>query len=179
MSTRLVILGFLRFQPLHGYEIKQLIEQKMEDWTSIAFGSIYFALRKLEEERLIEKIATEQEGNRPSRSVYQITDAGHEEFMRLLRQVWREVEHPRYSFDIGVFFMQALPKDEIVEYLKGRVAQLEETLDYLEAHRVERLADPRVLEFANAIFDHGKVHLEAELTWTRDLLGKVERGEYP
>jgi DNA-binding PadR family transcriptional regulator len=111
--------------------------------------------------------------------VYQITDAGREEFMHLLRQVWREVERPRYAFDIGVFFMQALSKDEIVECLEGRVAQLEGTLGYLEAHRAERLADPRVLRFANAIFDHGKVHLEAELAWTRDLLAKVEQGQYP
>ncbi len=50
MSTRLVILGFLRERSLHGYEIKQLIEDRMGDWTSIAFGSIYFALSKLAEE---------------------------------------------------------------------------------------------------------------------------------
>ena len=67
MSTRLVILASLRDQPLHGYEIKQIIEEHMGDWTNIAFGSIYFALGKLAEEGMIEKIATEKEGNRPSR----------------------------------------------------------------------------------------------------------------
>lgn len=76
MSTRLVILGLLRDQHLHGYEIKQIIEEHMGDWTSIAFGSIYFALGKLSEEGLIEKVATEKEGNRPSRSIYQITEGG-------------------------------------------------------------------------------------------------------
>ena len=40
MSTRLVILGFLRRAPLYGYQIKRMIEQIMGDWTNIAFGSI-------------------------------------------------------------------------------------------------------------------------------------------
>ena len=62
MSTRLVILGFLRGRPLYGYEIKQMIEHVMGDWTNIAFGSIYFALKKLTEDGFIEKAATEQEG---------------------------------------------------------------------------------------------------------------------
>jgi DNA-binding PadR family transcriptional regulator len=90
MSTRLVILGLLRDQPLHGYEIKQIIEEHMGDWTSIAFGSIYFALGKLSEEGLIEMAVTEKKGNRPSRSVYQITESGRSEFLRLLKEVWRD-----------------------------------------------------------------------------------------
>ena len=49
MSVRLVLLGLLHERPLYGYEIKQIIEEHMGDWTSIAFGSIYFALDKLAE----------------------------------------------------------------------------------------------------------------------------------
>ena len=88
MSTRLVMLGLLRERPLYGYEIKHIIEEHMGDWTNIAFGSIYFALGKLAEEGFIEQVAVEQEGRRPSRSVYQITEEGRDEFLRLLREVW-------------------------------------------------------------------------------------------
>jgi DNA-binding PadR family transcriptional regulator len=120
MSTRLVILGLLRERPLYGYEIKHIIEDHMGDWTSIAFGSIYFALRKLAEESFIEKIATEKEGSRPSRSVYQITEAGQAEFLRLLREVWSEMERHYFAFDIGLFFMEALPTEEAKSYLQSR-----------------------------------------------------------
>jgi Fe2+ or Zn2+ uptake regulation protein len=58
MSVKLVILGLLRERPLYGYEIKQIIEEHMGDWTSIAFGSIYFALDKLAKEGFVEKVAT-------------------------------------------------------------------------------------------------------------------------
>ena len=179
MSTRLVILGLLRKRPLYGYEIKHIIEDHMGDWTSIAFGSIYFALGKLAEEGFIEKIATEQEGNRPSRSIYQVTDAGSQEFKRLLRQLWSEMERQYFAFDIALFFAGTLPIDEIKGYLRGRIAQLEATFEHVNAHRAEQLANEHVPRLAAAIFDHSLAHLRAELDWTRGLLDKVERGEYP
>jgi DNA-binding PadR family transcriptional regulator len=179
MSTRLVILGLLREKPLYGYEIKQIIEERMDDWTSIAFGSIYFALGKLEEERFIEKVATEQEGSRPSRSIYQITEDGRFEFLRLLRQVWSEVERHHFTFDIGLFFTEVLPIEEMKDYLRGRVAQLEAIVQYVTIHRADQLAHEDMPNSVAVIFDHSLAHFQAELDWTRDLMNKVERGEYP
>jgi DNA-binding PadR family transcriptional regulator len=179
MSTRLVILGFLRERPLYGYELKSIIEEHMGDWTNIAFGSIYFALAKLADEGFIEKVATEQAGNRPSRSIYQITDSGREEFLRLLRQVWQNFERQFFAFDIGIFFMEVLPQEEIMGYLKNRVTQLEMILSYLDEHQSEEVAREEVPALATAIFDHTRVHMQAELAWTQEVLAKVESSEYP
>ena len=180
MSTRLVILGFLRGQPLYGYEIKQMIERVMGDWTNIAFGSIYYALGKLAEEGYVKKAGTEQEGGRPSRTVYQITDAGREEFMRLLREVWDNVQRQTFDFDIGLSFMSALPIDEVKGYLRKRITHLEHVLQYLDAHQAEELADTDNVptRLASTVFDHHRRHLQAELDWTRELLSNVEQGVY-
>jgi len=177
MSTRLVILGLLRDQPLHGYEIKHIIEEHMGDWTSIAFGSIYFALGKLSEEGMIEMVATEKEGNRPSRSIYQITEAGRAEFLRLLRDVWSGLEREYYAIDIGLAFMNALPAEEIKGYLYHRMVQMESLLQYLGSHEQEQMGQPEVPASAVAIFEHSHAHLAAELAWTKELLEKIERGE--
>ncbi len=179
MSTRLVILGLLRERPLYGYEIKHIIEDHMGDWTNIAFGSIYFALRKLSEEGFVEKIATEQEGGRPSRSVYQITETGRAEFARLLREVWSEVERHYFTFDIGLFFSTALPVEERVEHLRDRVRQLEEIIQHVRAHMAEQLADVHVPRLARAVFEHSLVHFQAELDWTSGLLEAAEQGGDP
>jgi DNA-binding PadR family transcriptional regulator len=179
MSTRLVILGLLRERPLYGYEIKHIVEEHMGDWTNIAFGSIYFALSKLAEEEFIEKVAVEQEGNRPSRSVYQITDSGRVEFLRLLREVWSEVERHYFAIDIGLAFIEALPVEEVKEFLRGRLTQLRTIIQHIVTHRAEQLAQEQVPRVAAAVFDHGLAHFEAELAWTQDLLDKVERGDYP
>lgn len=178
MTVRLVILGLLRERPLYGYEIKQLIEEHMSDWTSIAFGSIYFALDKLADEKFVEKVGVEQENKRPARGVYQITEKGRDEFIRLLRESWQQVERQYFSLDICLFFLQSLPLSEVKSYLQKRQAALEAALGYLEQHRAEQLSLPEVPRLATAIFDHSFVHTQAELYWVGDLLQKLERGEY-
>lgn len=178
MSTRLVILGLLRERPLYGYEIKQVIQDHMADWTSIAFGSIYFALNKLAEGGFIEKVAEEREGNRPSRSVYRITEAGETEFLRLLREMWDTVERPYYAIDIGLFFAHALPESELRTHLRQRIADLTRALAHIERHQEHSLADPEVPRRAVAVFRHALLHSRAELEWTREVLAAVESGAY-
>jgi DNA-binding PadR family transcriptional regulator len=180
LSTRLVILGFLRGRPQYGYEIKQMIEQVMGDWTNIAFGSIYFALKTLAKDGFAEKVGTEQEGGRPSRTIYQITDAGQQEFMRLLREVWNSVERQSFAFDIGVSFMAALPIEEVKGGLRTRIAHLEQTLAFLRQHQAEELADGEHVptHLTSAVFDHHRRHFQAELEWARELLRNVEQGVY-
>jgi DNA-binding PadR family transcriptional regulator len=178
MSVRLVILGLLRERPLYGYEIKQIIEEHMSDWTSIAFGSIYFALDKLTQEKFLEKVEVGQAGKRPSRSVYQITDSGREEFLRLLRFGWQQFERDYFPLDVCLFFLDSLPLDEVVSYLQTRKSALQTALEYVQSHRAEQLALPEVPPLAAAIFDHTLIHTQAELNWVADLLMKLERGKY-
>ena len=177
MTVRLVILGLLRERPLYGYEIKQIIEEHMSDWTSIAFGSIYFALDKLAEEKFVEKVEVEQAGKRPSRSVYQIAEAGREEFMRLLRENWQQFERQYFSLDVCLFFLDSLPLDEVIAYLRVRRTALQTALEYVQSHRGEQLASPEVPPLAAVIFDHTIVHTQAELNWVTNLLQKLESGK--
>lgn len=56
-SMRLLILGVLaQKKSAHGYEIRRELESwNAERWTNIAYGSIYFALKKMTDEGLLEK----------------------------------------------------------------------------------------------------------------------------
>lgn len=179
MTVRLVILGLLRRKPLYGYEIKHIIEEHMSDWTSIAFGSIYFALDKLADEKFVQKVEVEKEGKRPSRSVYQITDSGREEFLRLLREGWQQVEQQYFSLDICLFFLESLPIEEVKQYLRMHKSALQEALAHIQTHRDEQMQIPQVPRLAMAIFDHSLAHSKAELEWVTDLLEKMESGVYP
>lgn len=179
MPVRLVILGLLRERPLYGYEIKQIIEEHMSDWTSIAFGSIYFALEKLADEKFVAKVEVEQAGKRPSRSVYEITHTGREEFIRLLREGWQTIERQYFSMDVYIFFLESLPLEEVKSYLRLQQAGLQAALDYIRTHRDAQLSLPEVPRLAAAIFDHTLAHTQAELDWISNLLSKLEIGEYP
>jgi DNA-binding PadR family transcriptional regulator len=168
-NIRLVILGILTRHPMHGYEIKQIIEDHMGDWTDIKFGSIYFALSKLAEDKSVEIIEETRQGNRPSRIVYQITETGRHEFYRLLRELWSEDDDTLYSFDIGVFFMRSLSKSEVQELLAHRIVKMQQKIAYLEQHKAEQESNPHIPPLASAIMQHSQLHFRTELTWLREL----------
>lgn len=173
MSIRLLILGLVKQGPLHGYEIKRIIEQEMADWSHVSVGSIYFALEKMAEEGFLKKNLPEREGNRPARTAYEITEAGNKEFLRLLREVWASPESFRFPLDFGVAFMKELDAEELRDLLNRRIRALEGILEELTRHEREVLNSPHVPAVARFIFSHHRAHYQAELRWTRDVFSEV------
>lgn len=169
MTTRLVILGLLNKEELHGYEIKQIIEERMGDWTNIAFGSIYFAIGKLAEEGLIEKTAEEQEGRRPSRNVYRITKEGRKEFVRLREKAWTDWNRQTYPLDIALFFSEEMNRKHLLALIRYRLKDQRRAILHLREHRQEQLKNPEVPAIASAIFDHTCLHMRAEYRWLKTL----------
>jgi DNA-binding PadR family transcriptional regulator len=70
--TAKIILGFLRFRPRSGYDIKQAVEISTQFFWNASFGQIYPELRRLEQVGLVE---VESEGGR-RRKAYRLTAAG-------------------------------------------------------------------------------------------------------
>ncbi len=179
MSTKLVILGLLQERPLHGYELKQIIEEHMGDWTNIAFGSIYFALNNLREVGFVEMVTEEKVGNRPSRSVYRITKKGKSEILSLMREIWQKTDRLYFQLDIALAFSGVLSVEEIKGFLKKRIDYLEESLRKLKKHEESQLAIPEVPKTASAIFRHTEYHLQAELSWLKELQENFNNGVLP
>jgi len=73
--TEFAILGLLAEEARSGYDIKQVVEERLSHFWSESFGHLYPMLRRLHEGGLVGKEVERQEG-RPDRKVYSITDAG-------------------------------------------------------------------------------------------------------
>ena len=174
MSVKMVLLGFLRQGPLHGYELKRIIERNMGDWTEIAFGSIYFALDRLAREGFVTPSEEAGENRRPSKIVYTITDSGREKYLRLLRESWQTMERKTSSVDIAVAFIRDLPRPEVCRYLDTRILSLGKALVYLKEHERETMENPYVPPESRYIFSHARYQLEAELAWTKELRAGAE-----
>ncbi len=174
MSTKVVILGLLKEKPLYGYELKRIIENHMGDWTSIAFGSIYFALNKLNEEGLVEIESEQRVGNRPSRSIYKITEKGLDNFFSLLRDMWSNYDREYYPLDIAIFFSGELPPGDVKDYIKKRISVIENIIGYLAEHKKSQLSRSGVPKFARAVFSHSEYHINAELEWLKSVLEDFE-----
>ena len=68
----LAILGLLKEQPLHGYELKKRLGETLGSLWGISYGSLYPALRRLERDGSIEIVEPDDRGRadpgRPARS---------------------------------------------------------------------------------------------------------------
>jgi DNA-binding PadR family transcriptional regulator len=180
MSARLIILGLLQEEPLHGYEIKRRIEHEaMADWAGLSYGAIYSALSKLAKDGFVKKIGTEQVGKRPSRDVYQITKNGRGEFLRLLREALSTVAYQNDPVDIALRLVGALPAQEVRALLEERKATLKQGFQMLTEQKaafVQSHQGAPYAEGACVLFDHWLLRLEAELAWLKRVLEKLEQG---
>jgi DNA-binding PadR family transcriptional regulator len=173
--TKLVVLGILKRRPLHGYEIKRIIQQEMGDWTNIAFGSIYFALQQLTKEGCIKQSDPEKQDARPAKINYAITAQGEKEFLELLSGVWKNHERQYFALDLGLFFANFLKKADREKYLKKQLAVIKAAYRHVKKHRQEEMANHHFPLETDAIFLHTLHHMKAEYAWLKELLEKMKK----
>ena len=95
----LYILGLLlRFGPQHGYQIKKLLEEQLEDFTQIKLPTVYYHLEKMEAAGLIEA-HRDRQGARPEKTVYRVSDAGTGRFNELLAETLNMQYRPTFDSD--------------------------------------------------------------------------------
>ena len=165
----IVVLSLLAEQPRHGYDLDRVIEQRgYRQWTSLAFSSVYYLLKRLSERGLLEP----DEGSQGRRTVFRVTEAGRRE----LRQAAGERVLAPAPPSAGV--LPALNADSrlddpaLAALLARRAEALLGRLDELRALRAQ--VDE---EHALAIFDYEILRQEADLAWTRSLLKKADSDE--
>ena len=179
MIAKLILLGILNNtnNPLHGYEIKKILKEWfVEEYADISYGSIYYNLERMEKEGLV-KGKTIKNSKRPERKLYRITEKGRTEFLNLLRKNYFEVEFEKifFPFDVGVLFMPALTKDEVIKALNKRIHYIKNLLN--EHRKIRSKMEDKEPFIALAIMDHHILHWKAELKWLESLKAKVEESK--
>jgi DNA-binding PadR family transcriptional regulator len=162
---RLLVLGMLRMQDMHGYQIAEVIESHFDHSVHIKKATLYDTLRKLAEDGLVDS-HEEQQGNRPVRTVYALTDAGAKEFDALLRESVATHDMPFSHGDAGLMFIDTVPDAQKVEMLtarRERMAMIAEGHAPGDDHGATMgLATERIAR-----------HIEAEIAWLDDVLARL------
>ena len=83
MSIKYAILGLLHYREMHGYRIKEHIEENFGYMWSVNYGQIYPNLKQLEAEGFVTRRDVPQRSV-PDRKLYSLTENGREEFTRWL-----------------------------------------------------------------------------------------------
>lgn len=172
--TNLILLSFLRQRPMHGYEIQQLIQaSRMDLWTNILSGSIYYALNKMESDGLIAATAEERTGAR-LRKIYSITDEGEKLFQQMIRETLTLPPHTvKSDFSLGLVWIEDIPKEEAVELLEQNLKQVEESLAQWRSGK--EIKDQYGLsKIALATFDNAISILEQDVAFLHKIIAIVQ-----
>ena len=165
----IVLLSLLAERPRHGYDLDRVIEQRgYRQWTSLAFSSVYYLLKRLSERGLLEP----DEGTQGRRTVFRVTEAGHRELSKAAGERVLAPAPPSAGVLPALNAYSRLDDPALAALLARRAEALLGRLDELRALRAQ--VDE---EHALAIFDYEILRQEADLAWTRSLLKKADSDE--
>ncbi len=174
-NAEMAILCLTAEQPLYGYQIEQMIEQRgMREWTEIGFSSIYYILNKLETTGLL--VSEKQSaGDRPARKVYHLTPAGRAELAAAVRE---RLEQPRPrsgDFDLALACLPALPRPEALNALRAHCAALTGRVQRVSAKQQADRGFGGLPMHVEALFERSLVLMRAELNWLEGFIRTLEQ----
>ncbi|MFD6249066.1 PadR family transcriptional regulator [Streptomyces roseolus] len=179
-AIRLLVLGAVKQHGrAHGYQVRNDLEYwGAHEWSNAKPGSIYHALKQMAKQGLLraEELAPSTAGG-PPRVEYEITEAGREEYLRLLREALAAYDQRMDVLSAAVGFVVDLPRAEAVELLRERLRRLDAWRTSVTEYYVPE-GGPEQLGHIGEIM-HLWVHsADAGREWTLGLIERIEGGAY-
>ncbi|MFT6657910.1 helix-turn-helix transcriptional regulator [Maritalea sp.] len=148
MNVRTVCLAILTQGETTGYEIrKRSTEGDFSYFLEASFGSIYPALSKLEEDKLVTSRVQPQAG-KPAKRVYSITPLGRETFINSL---FEDLNHDVFRSEFLLFlrFAEELPCELVEKRILERISKVDEEIASIKemGADLEAKADRWVLDY--------------------------------
>lgn len=161
MIIELPILGFLKEEPMHGYELRQRLQTVLGFAWQPSFGALYPMLQKLEQRGFVTKAGVKK-GPGPQKQVYSITDRGEDRLRELLLSKPVPVGLP-----LQILFLDQLSKQERIGLLQQARQQRVEALDRLERERDRRTWSMN--RYQRIVLDYGLETIQREIAWLEEL----------
>jgi DNA-binding PadR family transcriptional regulator len=193
----LAILGLLKDQELHGYELKKRLAETLGPFSSVSFGSLYPALARLEAAGAVKaveastlpappipttgsltgEVAAFRARRSPARGsrgkkVYGITPRGEQLFEELLAADSQAGDDDR-SFHLKLAFARYLPPEARLGMLERRRAHLVERL--ARARSSVRAGRERLDAYASALMERSTEATEHDISWLDRLIANEKK----
>ncbi len=176
-TIELAVLGLLHESPMHGYELRKRLNLMLGWGRVLSYGTLYPSLKRMLKSSWIEERSMPAAGvvSRRPRIVYQLTEAGEQEFVRLMSEVgpaaWDDD-----NFDIRFAFFGRTDMEIRLRVLEGRRSRLQERLDRVQSQL--RLTQQEMDRYASELQRHGVESVEREVRWLSELID-AEREQAP
>jgi DNA-binding PadR family transcriptional regulator len=169
-DAELLVLGLVAEMPRHGYELEQVIEQRvMREWTQIGFSSIYFVLGKLERLGLV---AAEEPAGAKAKKVFRVTKTGRATLADESLAALRTVRLCYAPVLLGMAHWPVLSRDAALGALQERGAAVKAELERLSEVQVAQQPLP---DYVEALFDYALAQLRADQEWVGQTLDYMTR----
>src|SRR5690554_5215271 len=115
-------------QSQHGYQINEFIDRNLGQVSNMKKATAYAILNRLEKSGdVVSSIS--QEGNRPVKKIYTITEQGKKKFQELLRKELSNLDDTVPSGNIGIMFLHHLTLPEVLQCFTERLKKVEQRLE--------------------------------------------------
>ena len=153
----LIVLGMLKKESLSAYDIQKLVEYRnISRWVKISTPSIYKKVIQLEEKGLINSV-TVKEGKMPEKAVYSLTEAGEQQFEKLMMEIAGKPIHIFLDFTAVIVNLDSLPADK----QRSCLANIEENV-------------PEIPETGMAVLHQQLILAQAIETWITSVKARLE-----
>jgi len=182
-SLKTFILGVLNQipKPMSGYELITIAnEWHYDHYINATNASFYYTLKQLEGEGCIKESGTKQEGNRPEKTIFRLTNKGRKEFQEQMKFFLTEIQEIYYDIDstmpfitlfgsiIGKnFILNSINKQ--IEKIRANFKHIDEGKEIVMSHFSYEFSPFNILPLK-----HWKLHAEAELKWLETFKEMVE-----
>jgi len=180
MSLPHALLGLLNYRPATGYELKATFTNSIHFFWDATLPQIYRTLKQMEGNRWL-NVTVEHQDGKPSRKVYQVTEAGRKELRRWLGEPL-ETPEPRNAMLIKVFFGNQMDSAQFTAHLKELqkvYANLLERYDQEIPPVIERYAEAtgayRDARYWNLTLDFGRRNAKMVRDWCQAALSSLEQ----
>lgn len=172
-----MVLALLREGDMHPYEMARLLKQRRDDrMVPITNGTLYHTVDRLQQFQLVTEVGTDRDGNRPERTTYSLTDAGHAAVVAWVRAELPQNER-HAQFRVALAEAHNLERDETLELLGRRREAL---VADLAGHRagLESAAGRQVSPQFLIEVDRQAALIETDLRWTNRLIEQIADPDY-
>ncbi|MBW2279882.1 MAG: PadR family transcriptional regulator [Deltaproteobacteria bacterium] len=180
MSLPHAVLGFLRSDPMTGYDLKKRFDATVRHFWPADLAQIYRTLANLAEQGLVRIEPVPQEG-KPDRKRHHITEAGAAELDEWLTRVLPHTD-VREATLVQIFFADGVTDAEALAMLRGqrdqRAADLAELAELegipLPGESTRDRAAARERFFRSLTLDHAIAMTRAEVGWLDCAIERLE-----
>lgn len=161
-NAEYAVLGLLVEKPGHGYDLERVIKERgMRNWTELAFSSIYYVLKKLEDRGFVVSSA-ESGSSQKARKTFSATKTGKEQHRQKTLQALAD-PHPVFpSILLGLANWPSVDRDAAIDALLARRSKLQAQIAEIASTAGSQSPLP---DFVEVLFDYSVSQLQAEIDW--------------